>query len=648
MANGNSASILDGQIDWSGGVNSAKVKTIASEVYPDGLARNQLPWLVNGTVRGGGILQRTGWQPQVKGAPWSGLFQGAYMYEPPFADPYIVLLVGGRVYRARVDTDNSVEDMSAFGAGLTMPPTEPQAYFAQADQFLVIQSGDEVTNPLFWCDRGVGSPLTQFRRSAGFIAPGNSGNEIPPAGPMDYHMNRLWYAFRSRGYVAGDIILNKTSGSIGYSFTDSVLKVTENPVAYGGDSFLTPAWAGSIRALKHASTLDTALGESPLFVLTRRAIFTCEAPITRDDWAGATLNKLPLQRVALDKGGTYAERSVVAVNGDLFFTSLPNGDIRSLRVSVRNDHQWGNVPLSRNENRALQFNDRSLLRLTSGIQFNNRLWQTCLPEMTPAGVGCAGVLPLDFDVISTLEERNPPAWEGIYEGLKILQLVEGDFGGRERGFAIVWSELDEEIQIWELTLADRFQNGENRVTWEIEFPAYTGGNPFQLKELETVELWIDKMLGTVDFEAFWRPDQHPCWFHWHAWKDCAAKDCRESMTDPCIYPGQPFCEQFRATKTLPKPPVFCQTGGQRRPAHWGYQFQVRLVIKGWCRIRGLLMHMLRRDKAQFEGLVCQTITNGQPKVAPPIRQQGVILQENFNPILQEGGSAEGGGDILLE
>ncbi len=93
---------------------------------------------------------------------------------------------------------------------------------------------------------------------------------------------------------------------------------------------------------------------------------------------------------------------------------------------------------------------------------------------------------------------------------------------------------------------------------------------------------------------------------------------------------------------MPKPPVFCQTGGQRRPAHWGYQFQVRLVIKGWCRIRGMLLHMLVKDKRPFEGLQCATFTNGQPKVAPrPIK--GVILQENYNPILQEGG-----GEIELE
>ena len=109
MANGNgSTRIVDGQLDWSGGIDSGRVPTIVSDGFDTGLKRNQLAWLTNATVRNGGILQRTGWKPLVKNAKWPGLFQGAYMYEPPFADPYIIASIGGRIYQVRVDTDNSV------------------------------------------------------------------------------------------------------------------------------------------------------------------------------------------------------------------------------------------------------------------------------------------------------------------------------------------------------------------------------------------------------------------------------------------------------------------------------------------------------------------------------------------------------------
>jgi len=103
VANGNNGSdlrIWDGQLDFSQGVNSGKTTTIASQNYPNGLGRAQLAWLNNGTVRGGGINQRTGWKPVIQGIEWPGLFQGAFMYHPDFANPHIVLAIGGRLYAA--------------------------------------------------------------------------------------------------------------------------------------------------------------------------------------------------------------------------------------------------------------------------------------------------------------------------------------------------------------------------------------------------------------------------------------------------------------------------------------------------------------------------------------------------------------------
>jgi hypothetical protein len=603
MANGNNGGDLrlyDGQLDFSGGINAGKVTTIASQNFPNGLRRDQLSWLNNATVRGGGITQRTTWKPVIQNVSWPGLFQGAFMHRPDFADPHILLAIGGKLYAARVDTDNSVEALSD-SFGLFMPATEPQSYFAQAEQFTVWQCGDLVTNPIFYWRDNAGN--AQMRRSNGFIGIANAGNEIPPAGPMDYHANRLWYAI-GRRYIAGDIVNNHTSGTAPFIWRDSVLKVTENPIANAGDGFSTPTNTGNIRALKHTSFLDTSLGQSPLFVFTRNTVYLCDAPVTRTDWTAAGYDKMPLQRIALAQGGTYAERSVVPVNDDLFFNSAPNGDIRSMEMSVRNFHELGNVPISRNENRILRFNDRALLRFASGMQFDNRLWQTTLPVSTPVGTAFRAIMPLDFDIISTLEERLPPAWEGMYEGLQILQILEGDFGGLQRAFAIVVSQITGNIDIWEFTQYDRFENGDNRVTWVIEFPAYTWGNPNGLKELTGGSLWVDKLFGTVEFILQYRPDQHPCWIDWHAWKQCAARDCSEdpdSISCP-QYPSQPYCEEFEPDMEFPVPPVVCVR--KSRPSNIGFQFQCRLIIKGWTRVRGFLLHAQPRWKGPYQNIVC--------------------------------------------
>lgn len=594
MANGNGFRIVDGSLSFEGGVDSGRTPTIASESYPNGLKRNQLAFADNVTMRGGGVLTRTGWTPVVQGQAWSGLYQGGFLYNPGTDLPYLILDIGGRTYQVRVDTDNSVVDITA-GSGPN-PATEPQHWMEQGEEFLVIQ--DSVSEPLVWD----GSVLRRIS------AVGNPVAKLPTGTAMSYYMGRMWVASGGRAFVAGDIVGSPgavSSGSAPYSFRDSILNITENAFLGGGGVFIVPTMAGNIRALNWPANMDTALGQGQLLVLTRSMIYSMN--VTPDRAAWVALSE-PLQRVANNQFGTMSDRSVVKTNSDLFMIGPPNGDIYSFSVAVRNFGSWGNLPISRNMNRVLRFNDRSLLRYGTGMEFDNRLFQSALPFETPVGVAHKALMVLDFDIISSFEERLPPAWEGIYEGLDFMQLFSGDFGGRKRAFSVVHSRDTGQIEVWELTQTDRTDGGtvERRVQWYIESPAYTWGNPFELKKLAGCELWIDKMFGTVEFELYYKPDQHPCWLFWHAWKDCAARSCREETVDvecPDVgYPVEPYCEQFRATINLPKPPSYC-IPSSKRPSVEAYQFQVRLVVKGWCRVRGLLLYAEPRDKRPYENIV---------------------------------------------
>lgn len=578
--------ITDGQLSFSGGIDSGRVPTVASPLAPDGLKRNQLAWLHNATCRGGGITCRTGWKKLnlIFGAipQWNGLFQGAYIYEPDSALPYIIIDIGGRTYQVRVDTNNSIKEL-----GTLFPADQPQHFMRQAEQFLVIQDG--ISPAVVWDGN-----LLQLASTM----PG-PGPTVPTGTVMEYYSGRLWVA-NGRTYVASDIVRGP-NGTAGYDKRDSVLKFIENTYLAGGGAFTVPTNAGSIRALSRTGNMDTALGESDLYVFTRKAIYACAVPAKRSDWIATSE---PLQRVVQQDYGTVGDRSVVPVNGDLFFQSMDG--VRSLQAAIRYFHQWGQVPISRNQNRVLRFNDRSLLRFASGIEFDNRLYQTVEPFNTPVGVAHKGIMPLDFDLISSLDERYPPAWEGMQEGLDFLQLLQGDFGGRQRAFAVVLSRLTQKIEIWEITNTDRFENGDNRISWYFETPAYTWNNPFQLKELESLELWIDKLFGTVDFEAYYRPNQLPCWIFWHAWRECQARDCSEdpnAIECNVSYPTTPYCEGFRSSMVLPRPPITCETTNGR-PMHHGYQFQFKFVVRGWARVRGLLAHCTAREKSPFEGITC--------------------------------------------
>jgi len=526
------------------------------------------------------------------------------MYEPrDGSNPYLILLISGNVIKYDVNAMATINLSTVFG--LTHPPTVDQAFFCQAEEFLVIQAGDGVTLPLIW-DGAL------LRRSVGIISATNTPiggvtpfNEIPAATCMDYYQGRLWYA-QGRTYGAGDIV-GGTAGAAYYNRRDAVIKVTENPLCIGGDNFTVPSNAGNIRAIKHAANINTQLGQGDLFISTRKSIYTLVVPVTRTDWIAADTNKMPVQKVAQINNGWVNDRSVVAVNGDLFGQSLEPA-IRSLRVAIRNFNEWGNIPISTAVNRALQFNDRALLRFGSGIEFSNRLLETCLPRQLPQGVVHDGILPLSFETISTLEKQLPPVWEGMYEGLQHLQLFTGDFGGRDRAFSVNVSVVTGNIEVWELTTDSRTDNQDSRVIWGFELPAFTWSKEFELKRLAGAEVWLSKVSGQIEMTFEYRADSDPCYRFWHHTSFCTARNCQEDGLVPQCpaypYPGaQTYREGWKWPIRLPKPPVACQSLGAR-PTDIGYQFQVRVTVKGWAQIRGIILHATEYGESIYGGIQC--------------------------------------------
>ena len=269
-----SVRISDGSLDFSLGVDSGRVTTVQSPANPNGLPRQMLAWASNATVRSGSIRPRPGWNYLTTIAPpTAGLYQGGWLYEQPTGNPYLMVQIGGFIYQIRTDEANQVVQLTVPGqldvnnAPLANPPTILQAYFCQAEQFLIIQPGDWQQNvagtlPLFWDGATI-------RRSVGIIGPNNTPtggvlplNEIPSALAMTYFQDRVFYA-NGRSYSGGDII-DGPSGSAAYNLDDSVLKVTENPLSVGGDGFTVPSQAGEHHgALLHGATgCGTGPGES--------------------------------------------------------------------------------------------------------------------------------------------------------------------------------------------------------------------------------------------------------------------------------------------------------------------------------------------------------------------------------------------------
>ena len=574
MADASALTLTDGALAFDLGVDSTKVTTLKSDRNPNGLASNQLAWLINGTVRGGAITQRPGWY-EIGRLTSGGWFQGGITYEQADGTSYQVCSVDGNIWRISPDGLFPTENLSA-AFGLTNPAAPRKAYFCQAEQFLVIQAGDGTTPPLFWDG-------TTLRRSNS-IPPSVGTAEIPPGFAMDYYMGRLWWAF-GRNYYAGDIVRG-TAGTLPYGFTDSVLKVTECPLVFGGDGFQVPTYAGAIRALRHSANIDTTTGEGKLYVFCSRAIYALSVPINRAAWISLTAdgNNMPIQTVVQLADSAVNDDCIVEVNGDLFYQTAEPA-IRSLVLAIRYFGQWANKPISNNERRVLAANDRSLLYAASGMLFDNRLFQTAMPKLSASGVIHQAIVPLDFDIISSFDSQNPPAWEGVGEGLQILKMFEGLYSGRSRSFAMVVSKVDGGIDLWEMTLQDRFDNAAKRVTWQFETPAYTCGNELAYKRLVGGEIWVDRLFGTVEFTIEWRPDSDNCWHPWHRWAECVPTSSSSGYPG---YPAQTCGEDYRRVD-FPRPPIDCAVT-QGLPADVGRQFQLRVTIVGFCRVRGIFIH----------------------------------------------------------
>lgn len=597
--------LTDGSLDWSLGVNSIKATTIVSQLNPTGMARNELSWLDNASVRSGGISQRPGW-PLRGNFPVVGPYQGTKTYYPTSGSAYDLIVIGGHVWRFDPDNPAGATDLSAQFNKI-LPITE-RVFFCQAEEFMIIQAGDGITLPLFWD----GGTLTQ---SKGIVDPTATSaspphtNELPAATAMVYYMGRVWYA-QNRKVSAGDIVGGASGypapGPPYYEHRDSVLCVQENPLAVGGDGFTVPTHAGNIRGLAYAANLNTQLGQGALYIGTTEEIYQLTVPVTRTDWINANAQNQPLMTVAVVGGGWVSDRSIVSINSDLFFQTLEPA-VRSLALTIRNSGQWGNVPLSINEYRLVQFNDRSLLRFGSGIGFDNRLLETALPYRCPVGVAHRAIAPLNFDVISSLSGQvsasagtltSYPAWEGMWEGLNILELFDGDFGGLQRAFAVVWSDAEQAIQLWEISVADKWDKKSNRVLWYAEFPAFTFGNELDLKKLVSGEVWIDSLWGEAILKVEWRPDGYVCWIPWHEWKVC-------SESDPVPTPQYPEGINrlsYAQMMSLPVPPAdYSAPSG--RPSNQGYQFQCRITVKGYCRLRGFFLHAEAMKRRLYADLV---------------------------------------------
>ena len=553
---------------------------------PSLLHTSQAAHAENATFRRGFIATRPGFKKVPLKASseatqmLTGKFQGADYYEDSEGVGHLMVMAGGSLFRVSfTGSVGSVVNVSI--AGDLNPASMAAVYMVQAEQYLIVQDG--LSRPLIY---------------DGAVTRRANSTEVPTgSGPMAYGMGRLWVA-QGRDYIAGDIVGGPTG----------VLKFTENDYLAEGGSFSVPLHSGEITGMRFTAALNTAMGQGELLIFTPDAVYSTVVPADRDTWKLLTD---PIQRIALINYGALSHHSTELVNGDVFFRARDG--IRSLVMAIREFGSPGTTPISREMGRVLNYDTAGLLSFTSASLFNNRLLLTATPSRrTDGAVAFAGLVVLDFDLLSSMGQKAPAAYDGFWnltvtrsgvtKPLQFLRLLKGRFNGVERCFTLA-CDGNSAMELWELTTDGRFDvdvdaNGattDNRIKSVVETKSYNFQSATEAKLLETAEMWVDRVAGVVDFDLDYRPDQYPCWVDWYAWQ--IAGDYRDCGPSSDCQP-KTFLEQYRPRMRVPQPLDTIEPVANK-PFRLGWEFQARLSWTGHARIRMLRLNTYRTQEEPF-------------------------------------------------
>lgn len=418
-----------------------------------------------------------------------------------------------------------------------------------------------------------------------------SGLELPAGRMGIYAMFRNWMSLPDGiSFIASDQV-GDSSGTITYQFRDAVLEVTQNAFLLGGGVFRIPSAGEQIQAIKQIPTLDTTLDGGPIAVLTPNIVFSCQSPVDRLTWQDLTN---PILSVSMIDAGAEGQDSTQCANSDLLFRS-PSGS-RSLILARRDFATWGNVPISQEIRDILNADNKQLLTYGSAVSFDNRKLETANPIQSSLGVYHTKITALNFDPISGLSGKAPSVYDGIWQDLNVLKLVKGLFQGVERAFAFCLNSTLDTVELWEiLPSADpATQDSSGPVTLEFDCPVIFREPDLKqrrFKRLTNGEIFVDKLVGVVNFQVFYRPDDYPSWIPWLAWSEEAKLD------DPDA--SKP---QFRPRMGLGEPSGTPCDSVTNRPFREGYYFQIKVIITGHC---------------QFKGGRFMSVSIPEPKFAPP-------------------------------
>jgi hypothetical protein len=471
----------------------------------------------------------------------------------------IVAMVEGLLYRVRVN--GNVFAVDHVPSGMKNNPSIPLVWMQETDGHIVIQ--DNQSAAIIY--NGVTA-----RRSD------REKNEVPIGRMMAYGNGRLW--------VATDNEIR--AGNIKTDRAGSELIFTETQYLNGGGAFYFPR---KISGLRFMPTADTSTGYGSLMVFGNDNVDTLHAEISsRDLWADYP----NFVTTALPGIGAVSHTAIAQVNQDLFFRASDN-TIRTLRQARAEINAPGNAPISNEVSRILDSETESVMDNASAIYFDGRVLFTCSPRIGPRGqIVYGGILSLDASMLSSMQGRTPPAYDGEWYGIRVAKLISGVFGGQRRAFAVSVDD-DGYSRLWEIMRQEQNDvsfRGLSPTRCAIETRKYTFESKRQLKRLMYLELFLSGIQGAGTVQVYFRSDSHAQWIKWDEYTYSA------NMTTPEVS-GKSLAvhPQFRTAVGTFSPPE-PTSDITRYSLNVGYTFQIRVVWTGSLQVDQVLVYAAPKER----------------------------------------------------
>lgn len=460
---------------------------------PTDLKPHEIQWGFNVMTRGGKVATRFGFRSIFKYTCGKG--QGLSFFIPNNGQPQLLAAVSGQIF-ALPHPFTSYSQLS----NLSFAAQAPMVFFKEATvsktpttvvtPYPVLMMQDGYSRAAYY-DGNANRHLDPT--PDGFYTPTSIGAKETLVGlAMEWAGDRLWIE-RGRELFASDIA--------------DPLHFTENTYISGGNS-LQAIDGGIIRALKR--TADS----KQLIVFTDLNSTRIEAgETTRANW-GTTAGFVS----SLFPGvGCVGPKAVTDASGELAWMSQEGMRLyNAVGASVFNAK---NNVASREMDRSWRVRSKNFMSMACAAYHDG---------YTLFGMPCGDIFNrhiwvLDNSTSDLLDQQLPYSWNGVWTGIRPVEIVSGVIDGELRTFCM--SQDRDAVRIWEMFREDQLDGDCDIVcNFETKGNVYDGESPVTFKRYNHSSLFVSNLQGTANINLSYK-NEFGCFTEVGEWNPCATT-CR--------------------------------------------------------------------------------------------------------------------------